>query len=234
MGVHDGHRERMRQRFIDYGGQNLNSHELIEMLLYYAYPRIDTNEKAHKILDEYNGSVTRLVNSDPKSIADNCGISLNAATLFSLIGEINRRMAIEKWNKHIVLDKTSISGEYAVSYLDNLNIEKLYVVCLNSSMAVIKCVEISGGTVDSVYVDVRKVVELALRNGATSVILMHNHPSGTLMPSFHDINFTANCLTALATINVVLEDHIIVANGKYLSFKAEKLLHKEGEHKNER
>ena len=72
MGVHDGHRERMRQRFIDYGGQNLNSHELIEMLLYYAYPRIDTNEKAHKILDEYNGSVTRLVNSDPKSIADNC------------------------------------------------------------------------------------------------------------------------------------------------------------------
>ena len=98
-------------------------------------------------------------------------------------------------------------------------------------MAVIKCVEISGGTVDSVYVDVRKVVELALRNGATSVILMHNHPSGNLMPSFHDINFTANCLTALATINVVLEDHIIVANGKYLSFKAEKLLHKEGEHK---
>ena len=140
MGVHDGHRERMRERLIDFGGQSFKDHELIEMLLYYAYPRKDTNEKAHNVLDEFGGSITRLINSDPKSIADMCGISLNAATLFSLIGEINRRVSIEKWNRNVVLDKTAVAGEYAISYLNYINIEKLYVVCLNNSMSVIKCV----------------------------------------------------------------------------------------------
>lgn len=233
MGVHDGHRERMRERLIDFGGQSFKDHELIEMLLYYAYPRKDTNEKAHNVLDEFGGSITRLINSDPKSIADMCGISLNAATLFSLIGEINRRVSIEKWNRNVVLDKTAVAGEYAISYLNYINIEKLYVVCLNNSMSVIKCVEASSGTVGSVYVDVRKVVEIAVKAGASNIMLMHNHPSGNIKPSYEDIRFTVDCSKALATLNISLKDHIIVADGEYYSFRGDNILPKEGDDINE-
>ena len=151
MGIHDGHRERMRERFEQFGGNGFTDHELLEMLLYYAYPRRDTNEKAHEILNEFGGSVTRLFNSDTESIINMCGISRNAAVLIGIIGELSRRMSIEKWNKNVVLDKTHISGEYALSYLNNLSVEKLYIVCLNNSMSVIKCVEAAGGNVAVSY-----------------------------------------------------------------------------------
>ena len=224
MGVHDGHRERMRSKYIEYGGQSFNDHEIIEMLLYYAYPRTDMNETAHRVLNEFGGSITRLVNSDPRSISDMCGISLNAATLFSLIGEINRRMSIEKWDRNVVLNKTAIAGEYALSYLNGINVEKLYVVCLNNSMAVIKCVEVSSGMAGSVYVDVRKIVEIAVKTDASNIILMHNHPSGSIRPSYEDIRFTVDCRKALSAIKIDLADHIIVADGKYYSFKDDNVL----------
>ena len=114
-------RERMRERFEQFGGNGFTDHELLEMLLYYAYPRRDTNEKAHEILNEFGGSVTRLFNSDTESIINMCGISRNVAVLIGIIGELSRRMSIEKWNKNVVLDKTHISGEYALSYLNNLS-----------------------------------------------------------------------------------------------------------------
>ena len=224
MGLHDGHRARMRSKYIEYGGQSFNDHEIIEMLLYYAYPRKDMNETAHRVLNEFGGSVTRLVNSDPKTISDMCGISINAATLFSLIGEISRRMSIEKWDRNIVLDKTAVAGEYAVSYLNGINVEKLYVVCLNNSMSVIKCVEASSGNIDSVYIDIRKIVEIAVKSGASNIILMHNHPSGNIKPSYQDIRFTIDCRKALERLKIKLTDHIIVADGKYYSFKDDNVL----------
>ncbi len=233
MGVHDGHRERMRRRYIEFGGQSFNDHEIIEMLLYYAYPRRDMNEMAHRVLNEFGGSVTRVVNSDPQSISDMCGISINAATLFSLIGEISRRMSVEKWDKNVVLNKTAVAGEYAVSYLNGINIEKLYVVCLNNSMSVIKCVEASSGTIGSVYIDIRKVVEIAVKSDASNIILMHNHPSGNIKPSYEDIRFTIDCFKALATIKIKLVDHIIVADSEYYSFKDDNVLPKEGDDHNE-
>lgn len=229
MGIHDGHRERMRERFEQFGGNGFTDHELLEMLLYYAYPRRDTNEKAHEILNEFGGSVTRLFNSDTESIINMCGISRNAAVLIGIIGELSRRMSIEKWNKNVVLDKTHISGEYALSYLNNLSVEKLYIVCLNNSMAVIKCVEAAGGNVEAVYLDVRKIIEIAINAKATNIIVMHNHPSGNPRPSYADINFTQTCFKALSIINVDLKDHIIVGGGRYFSFNEHNMIPKKGD-----
>ena len=202
MGIHDGHRERMRERFEQFGGNGFTDHELLEMLLYYAYPRRDTNEKAHEILNEFGGSVTRLFNSDTESIINMCGISRNAAVLIGIIGELSRRMSIEKWNKNVVLDKTHISGEYALSYLNNLSVEKLYM---------------------------RKIIEIAINAKATNIIVMHNHPSGNPRPSYADINFTQTCFKALSIINVDLKDHIIVGGGRYFSFNEHNMIPKKGD-----
>ena len=224
MSTHEGHRDRMRERFRDNGGAGFQKHELVEMLLYSAYPRRDTNEMAHRVLEQFGGSLTKLIHTDPETISKMCGISINAATLFSLIGEINRRAAIEKWDEKVILSSTATVGEFAISYLEGLNIEKVYVICLNASLALIKCVEAAVGTSDSALIEVRKVVGIAISNNASSIILMHNHPSGGRRPSYEDIKFTSDCLDALSAIKIDLADHIIVADGEYFSFKAEGVL----------
>ena len=224
MGTHDGHRDRMRQRFQEFGGAGFQKHELIEMLLYNVYPRRDTNEMAHSVLDEFGGSLTKLIYSDPETISRTCSISQNAATMFSIIGEINRRAAIEKWDKKLVLSSTHVVGEYALSYLDNISIEKVYIICLNSALALIKCVEAANGSSGSALIEVRRVVEIAVNNKASSIIIMHNHPSGSLKPSYEDMKFTSDCFDALSAIKIDLADHVIVANGEYFSFKADGIL----------
>ena len=150
------------------------------MLLYYAYPRVDTNLMAHRVLDEFGGSLTALTSERPDKIAEICGISENAAVLLSLVGEINSRMAFEKWSAKVVLDKPHIAGEYARSLLDNSPVEQLYVICLNSTLAVIKTVCIAEGLADAAFVDIRKVVSTALKYNASGIILAHNHPGGKL------------------------------------------------------
>ncbi len=231
MGIHDGHRDRMRERFIRDGGGSFEKHELIEMLLYYVYPRIDTNEKAHKILNEFGGSITKLINSDPKTISDMCNVSKNVAVLLSLIGEIDKRIDIEKWDKNVSLTSTAYAGEYAKSYLRNLLTEKLYTVCLDNALSVIKCVEASSGNIDSAYLDMRTLIEIVVKSRATNIMLMHNHPSGICHPSYEDIKFTLNCSNALKIINVNLVDHIIVAGGAYFSMRDNNMMPEEGDKK---
>lgn len=232
-GEHNGHRSRMKRKYIEHGAESFENHELIEMLLYYAYPRVDTNLMAHRVLDEFGGSLTALTSERPDKIAEICGISENAAVLLSLVGEINSRMAFEKWSAKVVLDKPHIAGEYARSLLDNSPVEQLYVICLNSTLAVIKTVCIAEGLADAAFVDIRKVVSTALKYNASGIILAHNHPGGSLKPSFNDIKFTGECLRALNAIKIELNDHIIVANGEYLSFSGEHILRKKGEDDNE-
>ena len=224
MGTHDGHRDRMRERFIEYGGDSFQKHELIEMLLYHAYPRVDTNEKAHDLLDSFDGSITRLINSDPDTIMKLSGISRNAAVLCSLIGEISRRTSVEKWKDNVCLSSYAYAGEYAKSYLEDLRDEKMFVVCLDNALKVIKCVEASKGTVNSVSLEKRKLIEIAVTNKASKIMLMHNHPSGILKPSYEDITFTIECRNALAVIDVELTDHIIVAGDKYFSMSANNMI----------
>lgn len=229
MGTHDGHRDRMRKRFQNSGGSGFEKHELIEMILYSAYPRRDTNEYAHMALSAFGGSLTRLIYSDPKSIMDMSGLSENASVMLSLIGEICRRADIEKWDGRICLKETNSAGEYAKAYLSNLSTEKLYVVCLDNSLSVINCVEAAMGGVSSVAIDMRTLVEIAVKNKAAKIMLMHNHPSGIAKPSYDDLNFTNKCYNTLATIDIELVDHIIVAGGEYFSMSDNDIMPKKGD-----
>ncbi|MDD5945335.1 MAG: JAB domain-containing protein [Clostridia bacterium] len=226
MGMHDGHRERMRERYMQYGGDAFSKHEFVEMILYYCYPRQDTNEMAHRLLDAFGGSVTRLVFSDPKTIAKLGGISERAAMLFSLIGESNRIMDIEKWDKAIVLDNTAVAGEYAKSYLHGLNVEKLYVVSMDNAYRVRSCTNAVTGTVVSAQLEMRRLVEIAVNNKAANIMLMHNHPSGIAKPSYEDIAMTSKACEALKPIGIELYDHIIVAGENYFSFRKNELINK--------
>lgn len=215
--VHKGHRERMRQRFLVEGTKGFADHELLELLLYYAVPRGDVNPLAHRMLAEF-GTLSMLLSADPADISRRCGVKESTAVLLVLQSALAHRLQQEKWRDKPVLDSVSKAGAFAVDLLSHYHYERFYVLCLDNRKQLIHSCMISEGTVDESVVYPRLVVEAALRYQASSVILMHNHPGGTLMPSFSDVELTARMARILHEIGIEVADHIIVAENQYFSF----------------
>ena len=224
--IHVGHRERMRQRFLQEGGEGFHDHELLEMLLYYAVPRGDTNPLAHKMIKEF-GSLPTLAEAEPLNISRLCGVGKNTAILISLQRELSKRCMQARWRDRPVLNSLTHAVEYCTSLMAYKNREFFYVICLDNKRRVINTVQIAEGTVNSATIHPRFVVEAALKLQASAVILTHNHPGGNCKPTFEDIETTTKLGKLLYAIEVQLIDHIIVADGTTFSFLENKLLKRE-------
>jgi len=216
MSVHDGHRERMKERFRKTGLDGFEEHEAIELLLYYALPRGDINPVAHELIDHF-GSLDAVLDAPVEELAKIKGIGQNAATLLSLSGELNRRYSISRTGKTVILNSPQKVGEYIVPYFRGLRDEVVYIVCLDSKLKVTNCKEMFRGVVNSANVYVRKLVEFALSNNAVHVIIAHNHISGTAQPSKEDIETTERVKTAFSSVEIKLVDHIIVTGDGFVS-----------------
>lgn len=221
--IHKGHRKRVKARFLKEGLDGFEDHQALELLLFYCYPMKDTNEIAHKMINAF-GSLSALFDAHPLDIKDKCGCTENVAVLISLIPELAKRYTQLKWADRPLLDSSKKVGSFALSlYLNDPN-ECFFIICLDNQRHLIKAVKISEGTIDEAPVYPRKIVEECVRYKAASVVLSHNHPSGSLAASRSDIEATKKIKSALDTIEVDVLDHIIVASGKYLSFAEKKLL----------
>ena len=216
MSVHDGHRERMKERFRKTGLDGFEEHEAIELLLYFALPRGDVNPVAHELIDHF-GSLDAVLDAPVEELAKIKGIGQNAATLLSLSGELNRRYGISRTGKTVILNSPQKVGEYLVPYFRGLRDEVVYIVCLDSKLKVTNCKEMFRGVVNSANVYVRKLIEFALSNNAVHVIIAHNHISGTAQPSKEDIETTDRVKTALSSVEIKLVDHIIVTGDGFVS-----------------
>lgn len=217
--LHKGHRERMRKRFLTEGGEGFADHELLEMLLYSAVPRGDTNALAHKMIQEF-GSLEMLLESDAVEISKRCGVKESTSVLICLPMELMRRYHQAKWKNPVEIDSVQKAGAYAVDLLGDYHYERFYMLCLDNKRRMIHCSLISEGTVSEALVHPRMVVEAALKYRAASVILMHNHPGGTNKPSFADVELTAKLRKILYEIDIEVADHIIVAENTFFSFLA--------------
>ena len=129
--IHKGHRKRMRARVISEGAGSLENHELLEMLLYYCIPQRNTNEMAHRILNEF-GNLPMVIDADPVEMGHRAGVSETASVLFALISEVIKRYNKEKWVKGQLLNASKLAGEYAVALLAYEDKECFYVICLDS------------------------------------------------------------------------------------------------------
>lgn len=226
--LHKGHRERMRKRCLKYGVENLEDHEILEILLYYCIPLRDTNELAHLLLNEAS-SWQHIIDCHPADISRRYGLSDNTGLFFSLIGELNKRYNKEKWKERMLIDSSDIAGKYIVSLLQHENIECFYVICLDSQSRLINSILLSRGTVNETSVSLRMVTEIVLRYNSVSVILAHNHPGGNCLPSNEDIETTRKIQVVLDMINIDLVDHIIVAGKRYFSLGDNGLLRENNE-----
>lgn len=221
--LHEGHRKRIKMRYLAEGIDAFEDYQVLELLLFYCIPMRDTNELAHKMISQY-GSLAGLFEADSKDICKRCGVSENTAILLSMIPSLSRRYLKGKWGEKPSLSSTTKAGEYAIGLFAGRTYEAFYVICLDSQNRVNYACLLHEGTLNEVPVYPRLVVELVLRHQANSVILAHNHPGGSLNPSKEDIELTKKIKAALEPISVAVVDHIITAGNRYMSFKERELI----------
>lgn len=223
MGVHDGHRNRLKERFSEYGLDSFNEINILELLLFYTIPRRDTNELAHRLYERF-GSLDAVFSATEQELEDVDGIGHNTALLIRLVPEINKRCAISRVRDVTCLDSVSAAGRYLVPRLGCEKDEKALMLCLNPKKELISCTELGKGVVDNVSINIRFIVETALKTRASFVILAHNHPSGNPAPSRDDELLTRRVRDALQLVDIHLDDHLIVAGQSYFSFMDSGLL----------
>ena len=220
MGVHDGHRERRREQFLRHGADPLADHELLELLLFYAIPRRDTNPIAHELLERF-GSLQGVFAAPVEELAQTPGMGRSAAALLKLVMPIYRRARVTAAENETVLDTSERIGGYFLELFVAERREIMYQLCLDAKGRRINTYKISEGDPACVTVNVRKVVENAILSGAAMVALAHNHPSGVAFPSQEDLTATRQALTALDAVGVQLVEHIITADDDFISLRQE-------------
>lgn len=221
--LHQGHREKMKQRFIEEGLTAFADHQVLEMVLFYTIPRKDTNEMAHRLLEKF-GTLESLFDTSPEEIVSKGGVTPNTAVFISMIPQLARRYMLQKQGKKPVLDSSVKAGRFVTSLFIGRNYEAFYVCCLNSQNQLNYAALVHEGTINEAPVYPRLIVETALRYQASSVILAHNHPGGSLRPSGADIEVTRKIRDALKTISISVVDHMIAAGDAYFSFAENGLL----------
>jgi len=218
MGVHDGHRERLRSRFREHGLENFNELNTLEILLFYAIPRRDTNPIAHALLDKF-GSLDAVLNATLPELMQVPGVGENAAMLISLVPQVYRNSKVSLGKEINQITSSEQAGKYFVPRFLLEKEEVLLMVCLDDQKRVIKCVEVSRGTINSVPVNTRRIIEHAIKNTASSVIIAHNHPNGIALPSKEDDAVTMSISRAFSTVGISLDDHIVVAGEDFVSYR---------------
>ncbi len=226
--LHKHHRAKLRQRFIDDGLDGFPDHNILEMLLFYALPRGDTNEIAHRLLNSYHGNISEVLGADVESLRKVPGVGENAAVLLSMLPQVFRIYRQELMERKGIFGRSDVE-QYIANRFTGENVERVLIACLDNRWNLIgdefqakhggkvNCEFVSTGSVNFSLVDRRAVIETCLRYNATAAIIAHNHPRGSALPSRDDLNTTVDIKRSLEVIGVRLIDHLIVAREDYIS-----------------
>lgn len=218
--MHEGHRERMRARYIESGLANFAPHEVLELMLFYCIPQKNVNPLAHELLSAF-GSLHGVFEATPAQLMQVKGIGENAAVFLSLVPEITRRYQASRQGELPEIKNRLAAEKYCEALFIGHKTEHFYLVALNSAMRVIGNALIAKGSLTQVPAYPRVVMEATLSLNAHSVILCHNHPGGTLSPSDSDLFLTARLARVLKDVDVTLLDHLIVTVNGVISLSKE-------------
>ena len=216
MSIHTGHRQRLKERFLKDGLDNFEEHQVLELLLFYGIPQRDTNEIAHELIRKF-GSLSEVLEATPEQLQEVKYIGDNVTTLFQLITAVARYYQVSCAMREVILPTIEACGKYLVPFFHGRQNETVFLLCLDAKCKALSCEKVGEGSVNSAGIPIRKIVEMALKANATSVILAHNHPSGLAIPSGEDIQTTRRVALALDAVEIGLVDHIIVADQDWVS-----------------
>jgi DNA repair protein RadC len=213
----------MRTRVLQHGAGTLADYELLEMLLFLAFKKGDTKPLAKVLINRF-GSLSLVMCAPLPELLDTPGLGPHAVTALKLVQEAGVRMARAEVMDRPVLNNWDRLMDYLTTVLSREKVEQFRILFLDPRNRLIADEAQARGTVNHTPVYPREVVRRALELHATALILVHNHPSGDPTPSRADIEMTEEVRDAVSVLGVTLHDHVIVGNGRWLSFRQEGLL----------
>lgn len=216
MGVHDGHRKRVKEEFLKSGLDHLPPHRVLELLLFYSIPQGDTNELAHALMDRF-GSLSAVLDAPYEELVKQPGVGPHTAAHIRLISSVARRYYTEKAELETVNNPMEAIGRQMVARYVGYTEERLTLVCLDNSLKILFFDMVKIGVADAVQLQFRDLAKIALGCNATNVILGHNHPNGAALPSRADKTTTVALARSFRELGIALLDHIIVAGDDYVS-----------------
>ena len=223
MGVHDGHRKRLKTQVLIHG-EDFHDHQLLELLLCYAIPQGDVNGLAHALLDQF-GSLAGVFDALPPSLTRVDGVGEHTAVLLKLIPKLAGRYSTIRSSPGDILASSRAARDYLLPYFQTgPRNEMVYLVCMDAKYKVLGCHKLGEGTVNAADITPRRVVELALAHNASAVLLAHNHVSGLALPSNADLLTTETLARVLREVGVELADHLIFTEDDMVSLKDSGLL----------
>ena len=214
--VHAGHRDRVREKYNANGLGGFADHEVLELLLFYANKRGDTNPVAHRLIERF-GSLSAVFEAGYDDLVSVDGIGDSAATLITMVPQLFRRYSADKVDNIKAISDSDDAKAFLVPHFFGLKNERVGIICLDTQGRINNFVFVSDGSLKLAQVDIRKIAQLALQNNADSIILAHNHPGGFASPSRNDVETTKLLVNALGLINIRVADHIIISDAEAFS-----------------
>ena len=216
MGVHDGHRDRLRALFANSGGSDLPAHNLFELLLFYGIPRRDTNHTAHLLLERF-GDIKGVLGAPYERLLEVEGIDKACATLIRLCGELFDRADCEESdiNTREYVESFSDLGLYVTKLFLGLKTEHVFALLVDSKGDILSVYPVCDGDTGKATFNKKKLLAVAMQTGAAGIVLAHNHPNGLTIPSQEDILCTQALHDLLETNGIELVEHYIVAEKRY-------------------
>lgn len=219
MGIHDGHRARMKELLRKNGIDAFSDHTVLELLLYCSIPRGDVNPLAHELMNRF-GTLAGVFEAPEEELLKVDGVGANTVYLIKLVPQIAKRYMVSRVYENSIINSTEDAGKFLVPRFHGELNEMVYLLSLDAKGKVLNCSLVGTGDVNSANVSIRKIVSTALKYNATSVILAHNHTSGMALPSGDDVNTTIELHEALRRVDVTLLDHLIIADDDFISLAA--------------
>ncbi len=216
---HQGHRERLRERVLNAGFPALHDYEALEFLLFRTFPRGDVKPLAKRLMDRF-GSLSAVLSASVETLQSVKGVGEAAALDLKLVHELAQRMGLEPLHRRTVISSWSALLAYVKLALAHEPREQFRVLFLDRKNQLIADEVMNEGTVDHAPVYPREIVRRALELSASSVILVHNHPSGDPTPSAADIEMTRQVVDAGRPLRIDVHDHLVVGRQGVASFKA--------------
>ena len=217
MGIHDGHRQRLKTEFLAWPG-SFPDHKLLELLLFYANPRSDTNPLAHELLERF-GSLAGVLDADPEELQKVKGMGEHGAVLLKAAKELSGRYLTARTQLDNIARNSRDYYQLLRPYFFGARSETSCLLCLDGKGKVLGVRKLGEGSVNAVAITTRRIAEAALALNAAAVVLAHNHVSGIAFPSEDDIATTRSLAPVLERLGVELVDHLIFVDDDMVSLR---------------
>ena len=220
---HDGHRQRLRERFLKGGADAMPYYEMLELVLFAAVPRRDTKPLAKALIARF-GSFADVIAAKPARLMEVEGAGEAVVNQLKIVEAAAQRLAKGKVIGRPALSSWAALLDYCMAAMARSQTEEFRVLFLDRKNVLVADEVQSRGTVDHAPVYPREIVRRALEHGASAIILVHNHPSGDPTPSRADIEMTREIAAAAKALKIAMHDHLVIGRGGHASFKSLGLL----------